>query len=258
MVRTVKYSLVLSFLLAIGFFTVYSNAATLIIENNTNLTLQIIRDSNVSYSTESIVAVVPPVTEHRINMSKGYWDIQITPVVPRNSTDKYPTLTRQITFNNHSSVKRIVLVDRDFGKSFIAGPPCDPSMEGKYSNLLKRISVPQDKNRYGKCHDYGKWTNTSYAGYYNLPQGYWVYMSPDWYIWGNSRSGGTTSGCDTTMGGKYSNKLRTVSVPKDETKYGKCNDYGWWGNTEYKGYKNLPKGYWVYDAPNWIIYGNKR
>jgi hypothetical protein len=61
------------------------------------------------------------------------------------------------------------------------------SVNGKYSNLLYTLNVPQDKGSYGDFYDWGYYTGTSYAGYNNLPAGYWVYVYPNWYIWGNTR-----------------------------------------------------------------------
>jgi hypothetical protein len=71
-----------------------------------------------------------------------------------------------------------------------APPPVapDPSVGGKYRNLLRRIEVEQDKNGYGVFSDYGYYTGTSYAGYNDLPVGYWVYVYPHWYIWGEAAS----------------------------------------------------------------------
>jgi hypothetical protein len=61
------------------------------------------------------------------------------------------------------------------------------SVNGKYSNLLRVINVPQDRGSYGDFDDYGYYSSTSYAGYDNIPAGYWVYVYPDWYIWGAQR-----------------------------------------------------------------------
>jgi hypothetical protein len=60
---------------------------------------------------------------------------------------------------------------------------CDPSFGGKYVTLLRRIYVPQDARRYGRCRDYGRYTGSSWAGHHNLPPGYWTYRYPHWYIW---------------------------------------------------------------------------
>jgi len=60
---------------------------------------------------------------------------------------------------------------------------CDPSIGGKYAGLLRRIRVPSDLRRYGRCRDYGRSSSRSWGGYRNLPPGYWVYSYPNWYIW---------------------------------------------------------------------------
>ncbi len=59
------------------------------------------------------------------------------------------------------------------------------SVSGKYKNLLRIVEAPADSATYGAFHDYGHWEGTSYLDQNNLPQGYWVYVSPNWYIWGD-------------------------------------------------------------------------
>lgn len=61
----------------------------------------------------------------------------------------------------------------------------DPSFKGKYSNELRRLDVPTDLTRYGRCRDYGAWQGNAYAGHANLPNGYWVYSYPQWIIYAN-------------------------------------------------------------------------
>ena len=61
------------------------------------------------------------------------------------------------------------------------------SADGKYSELLRTIRVPGDRNAYGDFNDYGYWDGTAWAGYTDLPPGYWVYMAPNWYIWSKQR-----------------------------------------------------------------------
>jgi Ca-activated chloride channel family protein len=59
------------------------------------------------------------------------------------------------------------------------------SLNGKYKNLLRIIDAPDDSSAYGDFSDFGRWEGTSYRGQNNLPQGYWVYVAPHWYIWGD-------------------------------------------------------------------------
>jgi hypothetical protein len=58
------------------------------------------------------------------------------------------------------------------------------SVKGKYRNLLRAISVPQDRQSYTDFREWGYYTGTEYYGYKNLPAGHWVYVYPRWYIWG--------------------------------------------------------------------------
>lgn len=66
-------------------------------------------------------------------------------------------------------------------------PFSDPSINGKYSQLLRKIEVPADAAPYGQSHDWGYWTGTSWGGHSNLPPGYWVWVNPNWYIWGHRK-----------------------------------------------------------------------
>ena len=61
--------------------------------------------------------------------------------------------------------------------------PAKAHVDGKYQKLLRRIRVPRDKQNYSAFSDYGHFEGTEWAGYTNLPTGYWVYVYPHWYIW---------------------------------------------------------------------------
>jgi hypothetical protein len=83
----------------------------------------------------------------------------------------------------------VAAVDRD---EFLREPsslrPSNPletaSANGKYRNLLRQIACPQDLGSYGYFRDYGQFSGTSWGGHEHLPPGYWVYLYPHWYIWG--------------------------------------------------------------------------
>ena len=59
------------------------------------------------------------------------------------------------------------------------------SVNGKYRNLLRIVPAAGDAATHGSFHDYGRWAGTSYLSHNNLPRGYWVYVAPNWYIWGD-------------------------------------------------------------------------
>jgi|GEM_PF-6254963 len=50
------------------------------------------------------------------------------------------------------------------------------SVNGKYNTLLMTVYAPQDQGSYGSYNDWGYSTTSSWAGYTNLPPGYWVYV----------------------------------------------------------------------------------
>ena len=61
--------------------------------------------------------------------------------------------------------------------------PAGADAYGSYTGLQTRIWVPGDVDSYGQYNNYGYSSSTSYAGRDGLSAGYWVYVSPYWYIW---------------------------------------------------------------------------
>ena len=60
------------------------------------------------------------------------------------------------------------------------------SIDGKYSKLLMEINAPNDLSSYTRFSDYGHYPAAqNYRGQANIPEGYWVYVYPVWYIWQN-------------------------------------------------------------------------
>jgi hypothetical protein len=57
------------------------------------------------------------------------------------------------------------------------------TVDGKYSGLLRKLSSELDYLAVTGFRDLGRTGFTEYFGYKNLPQGYWVYVYPYWYIW---------------------------------------------------------------------------
>ncbi len=69
-------------------------------------------------------------------------------------------------------------------KAIADAAPRKASVNGKYAKLLRKIKVEADRQHYGDFSEYGMYTGTSHAGHVGLPPGYWVYVQPHWYIWG--------------------------------------------------------------------------
>jgi secreted protein with Ig-like and vWFA domain len=68
----------------------------------------------------------------------------------------------------------------------VAPPEPESTVNGKYKSLLRRLNVPEDAKQYGQFKDYGFDQTKTYGGSDNLPEGYWVYVAPYWYIWGET------------------------------------------------------------------------
>ena len=84
-------------------------------------------------------------------------------------------------------VEALMGLDPD-NKALADAAPARAHVNGKYAKLLRRLKVPQDRQTYQDFSDYGTYPATAeYAGYKDIPQGYWVYVYPYWYIWGEQK-----------------------------------------------------------------------
>ena len=61
---------------------------------------------------------------------------------------------------------------------------------GKYQGLLRVLRVEEDLATYGRFKDYGHWKGGAYRGNAHLPEGYWVWVAPHWFIWERSMAVG--------------------------------------------------------------------
>ena len=79
-------------------------------------------------------------------------------------------------------------------------PPPEASVDGAYSRLIQTIHCPSDGSTYGEFQDFGYWSGGEWCGQQGSA-GYWVWVNPNWYIWGayadESGSGQTTTGGDS-------------------------------------------------------------
>jgi len=63
------------------------------------------------------------------------------------------------------------------------GVPAAASAHGKYTNLLQTLKCPRDRRKYGKYTDYGYWRGGTWCRQSGRG-GYWVWVAPNWYVWG--------------------------------------------------------------------------
>jgi len=144
------------------------------------------------------------------------------------------------------------------------------SVNGKYRNLLKTLSVPQDRDGHGEFLESGYADYKGYAGYTGLPPGYWVYVSPNWYIWEdvNSAPGpdpgpivGPTAkekNDPKSAFGKYYNLKKEISSPIDFVRFGRYYDRGDAADSESGTDRDLAPRYWVYVFPTWYVWEERR
>ena len=125
------------------------------------------------------------------------------------------------------------------------------SANGKYNNLIQKLTCVADRAKYGEYADYGYWGGGLWCGQTGKA-GYWVWVNPNWYVWLNKGFPAAAS-----ANGKYTNLLQTLSCPKDRRRYGKYTDYGYWGGGPWCRQAGKA-GYWVWVAPNWYIWGTKK
>jgi hypothetical protein len=132
---------------------------------------------------------------------------------------------------------------------------CTPDFGGKYSKLLGSISVPEDVADHGPCKEFGRWGGGYYAGHRNTPEGYWVYVAPNWYIWAYQKEEAEAEAeCSPDQDGKYSDLAHKLHIPDETAAYGSCFDYGRFNSSSYREFQNLEFGYWVYVKPHWYIW----
>ena len=62
--------------------------------------------------------------------------------------------------------------------------PEQARVNGTYDRLLRIVPAPDDAARHGAFADAGRLERPVYKGVYDIPAGYWVYVKPNWYVWG--------------------------------------------------------------------------
>lgn len=112
--------------------------------------------------------------EYRNGVKHGLW----------TTWDADGNVTREEDYRNGSLTAPVRLFDPKGEFPPEAEALAKAEVNGKYRNLLTKVAAPDDRASYTKFRDYGWYAGTSYKGRYDLPQGYWVYVYPYWYIFG--------------------------------------------------------------------------
>ncbi|MCP4134305.1 MAG: hypothetical protein GY754_25245 [bacterium] len=150
------------------------------------------------------------------------------------------------------------------------------SANGKYYDLIQVVNCPKDKARYGAYKDYGVWGGDTLCGHF-IPEGYLVWVSPDWFLWKNSRdawkhknkrahdkpakkekdiSRNKQVPSRASVNGKYAHLIQMLHCPADKGTYKNYTEYGYWSGGSWCGTKGKG-GYWVWVKPYWYIWKKK-
>ncbi len=69
--------------------------------------------------------------------------------------------------------------------------------------------------------------------------------------------GGDDDLARASVGGKYSGLIQRLTCPADRNRYGAFNDYGYWAGGAWCRQQGQA-GYWVWVAPTWYVWRNRR
>ncbi|HOP65256.1 MAG TPA: hypothetical protein PK358_18160 [Spirochaetota bacterium] len=136
------------------------------------------------------------------------------------------------------------------------------SLNGKYSKLLMKIKRPGDRKFYKEFVEYGYQPYGLRLGKW-APEGFYVYLYPNWYIWGNIREPEDipeNAYRHSKYTYQYSGLIQYIRCPRDRENYGDHYEYGWYDaavNHPYCGAYSRP-GHWVYSYPFWYIWKNRK
>lgn len=129
----------------------------------------------------------------------------------------------------------------------------DPSMDGKYTDLIQVIDCKTALDEYGSFNDWGYWEGGEVCNDYGAA-GYWVYEYPNWYVWAtNSDLPDDELPAIASAYGQYYGLIQVVTCESDWENQGDFNDYGYWEGGQVCAEYGLP-GYWVYVYPNWYVW----
>ncbi|AFY37508.1 hypothetical protein Lepto7376_1145 [[Leptolyngbya] sp. PCC 7376] len=137
----------------------------------------------------------------------------------------------------------------------VIAQPMNPSVDGRYEDLVQTIYCPQAEPEYGSFNEYGYWEGGEYICNDQYAEaGYWVYDSPNWYIWNYDNYLDDAAFDDaTTAYGSYSDLAQVLTCYEDVDAYGDYYDYGYWQGGSWCG-EYGSEGYWVYVYPDWYIW----
>jgi len=133
--------------------------------------------------------------------------------------------------------------------------PDRASLFGKYSNLKQILKCRKDRKQYGQFKEFGYWGGGAWCGTQGK-SGYWVWLTPNWYVWANKGKPKYNIPDQATVNGKYSGLKQILSCKPDRAKYGNFKEFGYWDGGRWCGNQGKA-GFWVWVYPAWYVWQNK-
>jgi uncharacterized protein YkwD len=150
-----------------------------------------LKDEEIRALAIPALAVVNPKVKDADLQQLAYQnlDVGISEVTPQTKR-AIPPLTELLKSKSekvrYAAAVALLRIDPDLQKTVPAiGQVLQQKAAGKlYGTLLKRMKIPPELTAVGFFRDLGPSEAVeAYAGYTDIPKGYWVYVYPYWYIW---------------------------------------------------------------------------
>lgn len=135
----------------------------------------------------------------------------------------------------------------------------------KYRNLIHTLFAPQEKEVHGLELEFGYRDRAEYLGYNNIPEGYWVFVYPHWFIFESDASKEETDTMNiagafeeetlirASVDGRFQELIEVFYLPNIFQDQGEFKIMGKRDHAKIEEFR-LPGGYWVWLAPYLFIF----
>lgn len=132
------------------------------------------------------------------------------------------------------------------------------SLFGKYRELVTTIDCPLPKTSLKEFEhfgfkEYGFFKGGKWCGTAKAPAGYYVYVSPKWYVWRKESKKKLPPSKLASVNGKYNKLVKKINCPGHSKFYKKFTEYGYQEPWVWCSVKSKP-GHYVYVYPDWYIW----
>lgn len=142
---------------------------------------------------------------------------------------------------------------RDWISIVPAGSAANKYVEGYWTYIDRDIGTHQFKGLPA-----GTYEVRAYCCWGSSHGGYQIRAQARFVVGTASSEGPSDSGAsEASVGGKYSGLIQRLTCPADRKSYGEFRDWGYWNGGKWCG-QTGKAGYWVWVAPTWYVWQNRR